>query len=182
MRKWVALVLLLVAATAVASVSLSSTVRVRISSSLVSTGALSTAKDNADLDYTYDLAAGTGDSQIDTIYQAQRSLAAGASETLDLSGSLTNNLGGSAVFGHVKLVYIRSLSSSGNLIVGNASQAWEGWISASGTETIASKGTLLHVSPNDGWAVVNGVSDGLKITSSDTAVASYIISIQGTSS
>src|SRR5688500_14222343 len=66
-----------------------------------------------------DLTSGTGDGQADRVWADQRTLAASATEDLDLTGSLTDVLGASLTLARVKVLYVAaSASNSNNVVLG----------------------------------------------------------------
>lgn len=129
------------------------------------------------------IASGTGDYQADLMYAATRSLAASASDNLDLSGVLTDPLGN--VISAVEIVAILIRAASANttiLTVGNGTNPFIGPFGA-GTHTIAVApgGVALLVNPKAGWAVTAATADILKITNAAGATASYDIVVLGRS-
>lgn len=183
MRK-ITIVLLCTLLCAAAWASLTSLVRLTITTTLTSSGDLSTARDQAIVDYPIQLDPGTGNNQCDTIYVAQLGVSNGATVALDLRGTLTNSLGGAAVFAKVKAFAVRNITSTWTLTIGNASQAWETWTSASGTVTVPPGGQFLWSAPVAGATVTAATGDclGIGCSSTSAGVASYNIIILGTSS
>lgn len=126
---------------------------------------------------------GTGAGQANEMYDFIRTLASGATETLDLSGtSLQNAFGENIVFTGVKIVYVENLSTTETLTIGNAtSNQWLAWLGgATNTETIPPGGILLRTNLSaTGWAVTNSSADQLKIANSGGASTSYRIILMG---
>jgi hypothetical protein len=113
---------------------------------------------------------GLGANQATNIFSDQRTLAASATENIDLNGALTNAFGQTVNFTKVKLLAIFAAAANTNdVIVGNA--ATNGFISPFGaaTHTVAVKpgGCLLLAAPDaNGYAVTAATADLLKILNS----------------
>jgi len=137
----------------------------------------------ADLDFTF----GTGASKCDQMFHDDRSLGAGASEDLDLAGSLTNAFGQTVTFADVKAIYIENTSddSGTTITVGNAaSNQFTGPLGAAAhTLTIPQGGfILLAADLADVWTVTAGTGDLLKVLNDDGAnTATYKIVLLGES-
>lgn len=128
---------------------------------------------------------GTTDGKADRLWSDKRSLAAAASESLDLAGGLTDPSGATITFVKVKAIFIRAAATNAaDIVVGNAAaNAFVGPFGAA-AHTLAVKpgGSLVLVAPNGGWAVTAGTGDLLKIlNSAGAAAADYEIVILGTS-
>jgi hypothetical protein len=160
--------------------SLTSTARVTISNILINAGSFSTAKDESTIDCVQQFTAGTGDQQVDVIYQAQRGLASGTVETIDLIGSLTNGIGTAANFAHVKAIYFRNLGTE-TFYVGNATAAFTGWLNSTASMAVPPMGQTFWSDPYAGATATANVSDEILIKNSGTQPASYNILILGVS-
>ena len=127
---------------------------------------LSAPKESFRLDLSDEMAAGTGDSQIDQSWHDQRTLTA-ASEELDLAGVLTNIWGDTITFAKVRTLAIhnKSTTSTEILTVGGAAvNAFVNWVGdATDKIKIGPDGILLLHCPIDGYAVVADTGDLLKI-------------------
>jgi hypothetical protein len=131
------------------------------------------------------LASGTGSSQADKIYQAQRTLSASATEDLDLAGVLTDIFGAAITFAKVKAIYIKAASgNTNNVVVGGASatQFVAGFGAATHTFAIPPGGFLFVSAPVSGWTVGAGSADLLKVANSGGGTSvTYDIVVVGTS-
>lgn len=142
----------------------------KIAATLTNALDLSTPEDALSRDYTLNLGDGNGANQANQVFHDQRTLAASASEELDLSGGLTNGLGQSVTFTKLKLLLIKAAAGNTNdVLVGGASL--NGFIAPFGDATDVIKvkpgGTLLLVAPDaNGYAVTAGTADLLKIANS----------------
>ncbi len=104
-------------------------------------------------DYATILQTGTGAGQADKIWHDQRTLAASATEDLDLAGSLTDALGAAVTFAKIKaLVVSAAAGNTNNVVVGGV---------AAGLSTIIQPQTtgLVVVRPGATFAVFAGAAD-----------------------
>lgn len=132
---------------------------------------------------------GTGAGQANKIFADTRTLAASATEDLDLAaGALTDAYGTTLTFAKIKAIYVEAAAgNTNNVILGNAtSNAWVGPFGAA-THTIAVRPggvQLLATGEADtnGYAVTAGTGDLLKVANSGgTTGVTYTIIIVGTS-
>ena len=161
------------------ALSLRSSVRVTIRSAAWNAGAFSVARDVGDIDCFQQFDNGTATDQCSIAYQVQSTVSSASQRTFDLAGSLTDTLGNAVVFAKVKSIYIRNLSTD-TLVIGNATNAWSSWISASGTITLPAYGQVLLIAPQNGWSVTAGSADILGISNIGISTASFNISVLGT--
>ncbi len=138
------------------------------------------------VDYT---SIGNGANAFDQLYQALRTINANTSETLDLYGSLVNDLNETINFVRIKSILIEmmnaAVNSSTGILVGNSTNTqFNGPISANGTESVVKGGIYFNGrSDATGWPVVNSSSDLLKIANADnTNAATYRITLIGATS
>lgn len=132
------------------------------------------------------LDSGTGENAADRLYMNTNTLAASASEDVDLAGSLTDALGASLTFARVKALFLRASSDNTNNVVlgGAASNQFVGPFGAA-TDTFAVKpgGFVGWVAPDaDGWPVTAGTGDLLRIANSGAgSTVTYDVVIIGAS-
>lgn len=117
------------------------------------------------------LGSGSGAGKADRMFSDRRTLAASATEDLDLAGALLDDLGGTAAFARVKgLIISASKDNTNNVVVGAASSnAWAALLNATGTITLRPGATfcaVAGVADATGWAVTGGTGDLLKIANS----------------
>lgn len=122
--------------------------------------------------------------QADLVWSSSRTLAASANESLDLSGVLTDDFGGTLAFVSVKAIKVQADPGNTNdVVVGAGSNPFVGPLGGT-TPTFAVKpgGTAMFVAPKGGWSVVAATGDILKVAngSSGTGVT-YRITVIGTS-
>ncbi len=138
--------------------------------------------------YVFSLVDGVGVGQADVAYVSHPTdgltLAGGASQNFDLSGTTDDALGTDLALVKVKAVILLAWPVNvDDLIVGNGTNPFIGWFGAgTHTEAVPPGGVLLHVHPGDGWPVVAGTADILKVLNADPATdATYDLVILGTS-
>jgi hypothetical protein len=127
---------------------------------------------------------GTGANQCDTMFCNERTLAASASENLDLAGTLTDALGNLLTFGHVKGIEIEADAGNTNSVVigATASNAFVGPFGASGNTWTLGPGDRLVAYSKAGWAVTPSTGDLLKVANSGAGTSvKYRITLIGTS-
>lgn len=133
---------------------------------------------------------GTGSGMVDTVYFQERTLLAGANETLDLSSigvaDAKSNFNVAFGFAHIKSIKVRILTNSDNTTIassirigGAASNAWNGWLSAGATEDIDHNGSPF-VKGSDTGRPVDSTHKNLKIENLDlTHSLTYQILVYG---
>lgn len=90
-------------------------------------------------------ASGTGAGMADVAFQDRRTLAASASEDLDLAGSLVGPFGATLTFAKVKGLYLKAADTNTNNVVFGAagSNAWATLLNSTGTITLRPGATAL---------------------------------------
>lgn len=133
--------------------------------------------------YEQSYADGTGADQAEELFSDTRSLAASASESLDLAGGLASPLGGSITFTAIKEIIVRaSPDNTGDLRVGAAiANAFQGPFGAAAVGNLVPPDGILHLrNPSAaGWPVTAGTGDLLQIENLVAAAQSYDIIIIG---
>lgn len=132
------------------------------------------------------LVAGTGSGKADKLFADHRSLAASASESLDLAGVLADPLGATLTFAHVKALYVHAAAANTNdvCVGGAASNTFVGpFADATDVACVKPGGTLLVTAPaSAGWTVTASTGDLLKVANSGgTTGVAYDVVIVGTS-
>lgn len=119
----------------------------------------------------------------DVLWSDTRTLAASASESLDLRGSLVDAFGASVNPAEIVAIYVKAKSTNTNdVVIGNAaSNGFAGPLSATGTLTLKA-GEFVLLSSQAGWAVTAGTGDLLKVANSAAGTSvTYSIMIIGRS-
>lgn len=114
---------------------------------------------------------GTGAGKADKIFSDRRTLAASATEDLDLAGALTDAFGATITLARVKGLYISAAAgNTNNVVVGAAStNAWATFLGATHTMTLRPGASLLlltGVADAVCYAVTAGTGDLLKVANS----------------
>lgn len=131
---------------------------------------LSSPLDELSKDYSVTLGSGNGANQGNSHFHDTRTLAASATEELDLAGGLTGPFGATVTFTKVKALIIRAASGNVNdVLIGGA--AVNAWVAPFGDATDVVKvkpgGTLVLIAPDaNGYAVTAGTGDKLKVANS----------------
>lgn len=117
------------------------------------------------------LASGTGAGKADRLFSDRRTLAASATEDLDLSGALLDALGGPAQFVKVKgLIIAADRANTNKVVFGAASaNAWATLLNSTGTISLppgASACFMAGATDATNWAVTAGTGDILKVANS----------------
>ena len=120
---------------------------------------------------TVKLASGTGAENANQVFADYRTLSTGASESLDLYGSLTNTFGTTINFNMIREFYIENTSTTSTLVIdGTVANAWLGFINAAGTITLQPSSTnypsffAISAPTATGMDVTAGSADVLKLT------------------
>lgn len=151
------------------------------------TGSLDLSAPSAipDLNVALTLESGTAASKADLVFSDTRTIAASGSETLDLAGTLKDDLGNTIVFVKVKAILIRARSTNTNDVVigAAASNPFLGPLSGTAPKiTLPPGGLALLAAPVNGWTSADGAADSLKIANSGAGTGvDYDIVIVGTS-
>ncbi|MBX6382162.1 MAG: hypothetical protein IRZ07_04180 [Microbispora sp.] len=113
---------------------------------------------------------GAGAGQADRIWSDERTLAASASEDIDLAGTLVDPFGGTITFARVKgLIVAAAAGNTNNVVIGGASS--NGWVgpfgAADNTLAVRPGGLLVLMSPDaTGYPVTAGTGDLLHVANS----------------
>jgi hypothetical protein len=166
---------------------LSSTLAVAAFTELSQTAGLGTSRVPVGLSRSVTLGSGTGAGKADKVYQGRRTLAASATEDLDLAGVLTDAFGAAITFVKVKGLFIAaSASNTNSVVLGNAtSNAWATLLNATGTVTLrpgAALGFIAGTAESAAYSVTASTGDILKVANSaGGSSVSYDICIVGAS-
>lgn len=113
---------------------------------------------------------GTGAGKVDLLHVSSRTLAASATENLDLTGtSIQDPFNTNLAFANIKAILIRAaVGNTNNVIIGGAgANAFVGpFGAATETHIIRPNGRFLVYEPGAGWTVTPGTGDLFKILNS----------------
>lgn len=118
------------------------------------------------LDWSVQLANGTGASQASQVYQLSSTLAGSASTNFDLAGTLTNIFGATITFTKIKLLAIKAAAANNvanNLQVARPANGLV-WFLASGDGFYLAPGAFVIWYDPAGVAVTTGTADILTLT------------------
>lgn len=134
----------------------------------------------------YSITNGTAANQANGLWCDERTLSASASDSLDLSGGLTDIYGATLTFTKIKVLLVKASADNGDdLTVGSTSDSpdtgFSTWLGAEGHSVrVAPGGLLLVVAPDaDGFAVTAGTGDILTVANTDDAAVTYEIMLIG---
>jgi Ca2+-binding RTX toxin-like protein len=166
--------------------ALTSKITLDIVSTLTKVLDLATGKTPLNRRAEYSWESGTGADQADLVFHDQRTLAASATENIDLAGGLTDAYGATITFARIKaLIVIAAAGNTNDVQVGGAaSNAWATWVAnSSDIVTVKPDGILALVSPSaTGYVVTAGTGDILKIVNSGAGTGvTYDIVLIGSS-
>ncbi|WP_291295815.1 hypothetical protein [Elioraea sp.] len=136
--------------------------------------------------FTVSLAEGTGANQANRVFADRRTLAASATENLDLAGVLLDAFGDTIALARVKVLIVRaSAANTNNVIVGGAgSNGFVGPFGAAAHTASVRPGGMVAFACADatGWPVTAGTADLLQIANSGagTSVEYEVIIIGAT--
>ena len=141
---------------------------------------LSTPKDDDLISLLKSLTNGTGSDNVNRMWHDRRRLSqSSGTDSLDLSGGLTDIFGNTITFSKIKVLFVynkgvRSGSTwvqtpGQDILVGGAGAAgfaWASWLNNNqdAEERLRSGGILLTTCPEEGWPVSPGTGDILQIT------------------
>ena len=160
--------------------------RLNVSSNFSDTAELATPRSNISKQYKRTTANGTGSGQADLRFQdSARSLAAAATENMDLAGGLTDEYGNTITFATVTGITIKNLNTvtGDNLTIGGAaSNPAALWFGATTHTLTIEANQIFHITTDVGWTITGGSADVLKILNDDaTNAITFDIIIEGRS-
>lgn len=128
---------------------------------------------------------GTGAGKADLMFCDERTLAASATENLDLAGSLSSPLGATLTFVKVKaIMVVAAAGNTNNVVVGGAgSNTFTGPFSDATDKLAVQPGaSLLITHPGAGWTVTASTGDILLVANSSSGTGvTYSVCIIGAS-
>lgn len=149
---------------------LTATVRASIAATLTGSNDMGTPTHEFIESFSLLMESGTGANQANNCFSDERTLAASATEELDLAGGLTNGLGATLTFTAIKAILVIAATGNTNdvLLGGAAANAFTGpFQNSSDIVNIKPGGVALFLNPSAaGWAVTAGTGDLLKLANS----------------
>jgi hypothetical protein len=166
-------------------VALDTNLLVKLDASLTSALDLVTAAAPLAINNRTRLTSGTGLGAADMLWSDTRTLAASATEDLDLAASLTGPVGGTLTFARIKLLYVTALAANTNNvnITRPAANGVPLFLAASDGVPVKPGGSFLWVAPDaTGIAVTAATGDLLTFTNSAGSTSvTYSVVIIGAS-
>lgn len=135
---------------------------------------------------SWSITSGTTLDKADEMYSATLTISGSGDTTLDLS-NLSDAFGDTITLARIKAMIIVNTGTDDNIVVGNATNAWEGWISAAGTVTIPPSTATYEswfgfaVPDATAYAVTTDTADELKIANSSSSPVDVEIMLIGAS-
>lgn len=145
---------------------------------------LQTASAPGGIKRTYSLTDGAGLGAANRVWTDRRTLAASATENLDLAGVLTDAFGTAITFARIKgIVVAASSANTNNVVVGGAaSNGFINWVGdTSDTIIVRPGGLFVLIAPDaTGYAVTAATGDILKVANSSSGSSvSYDVALIG---
>lgn len=167
------------------SQSITANIKLSVGAALTEPLDIGTASHTLDFIKSYSLANGAGANQAQQMFTDRRTLAASASENLDLAGVLENAFGTPLEFDKIKaLVVCAAKENTNDVVVGGHATAACAAFFGDVTDTVKVKpgGMVAFVAPNaDGYAVTAGTADMLTVTNGGAGTGvTYDIIVIGT--
>jgi hypothetical protein len=150
--------------------ALNTGLRLEVDTSLTKTDGLASASADVPWTYGFQWPDGAGAGAANRLYQARRTLAASATEDLDLAAVLLDSYGAAITFARIRALIVKAAAgNTNNVVIGAAAtNTWVGPFGAA-THTVAVQpdGIEMHIAPGaTGWPVTAGTGDLLKIANS----------------
>lgn len=162
--------------------SLSANISLAIAAKETKNGDIQSGSSSVNYSKVLQLLNGTGAGQANKMFSDQRTLAASASETLDLDGSLLDAFGVAIAFSSIKaVVFVASESNLDNIAIGGGANPFLSFVGDASDELILPPGGLIVLAaPGDGFSVTASTADGLDVTNLDAVnAATYDVILIG---
>lgn len=166
--------------------AITSSYSVKIDAKQTTSNEFGTSTDDRLMRLSQSLADGTSADQADLMYIAERTVADGANDDIDLAGALTNTFGATITMAEVVAVCVINQQQDGtanttDLTIGGATNAFVGFLGGT-TPTIGpiKPGGVFFIGAGDAagiGAVTGGSTDELRVANSAGAAATYQIGI-----
>lgn len=102
----------------------------------------------------------------DVMFKDTRTLAASATENLDLTGALVDAFGATVANAEVLAIYVKAAAgNTNNVVIGNVTNGFLGPLGATGTYAV-SPGDFYLATSKAGWAVTAATADLLRVANS----------------
>jgi hypothetical protein len=161
--------------------SVTAKIDVSLNAKLAGTADLGSLEFGSALSKTVKITPGTATTaQADLLWADSRSLAASATENLDLAGGLTSAFGASLTFAEVTAIYFVNTGTTA-ITLGNVTNGIVGPFGAATHSLTIGGGDVLVLTNRAGWTITAGTADLLKVANAAGATGTYDIVIIGRS-
>lgn len=163
------------------AVTLNSRINLMISALLADAIDLATVRADLEKSYTVDIPTGATAGLADAVFHDQRTVASGATDSLDLAGVLTDALGRALSFASIKAVLIKAASGNSTVlsVTRPASNGVPLFAAANDACPVGPNGWFFWGSPGAGVTVTADTGDLLNIVNASGAAATYDVIIIG---
>ena len=164
--------------------SLTTNVKLSLVATLTAALDLSTPADSLSYTHNVALTSGTSTGKADMLWHDQRTLAASATENLDLAGSLSNAFGATQTFAKIKAVGVFAATGNTNdvQVTRDGTNGVPLFLAAGDGIAVKPGGAFWWIAPNTGITVTAATGDLLVVTNSaGTTSVTYDIVVIGTS-
>lgn len=165
--------------------ALTSEIRISATATQTASADLGTPTFYAELAKTFQWASGVTANSADLLFSDERTLAASATEDLDLAGVLTNAFGATVTMAEVVgIIVLADAANTNDVVLGAALAAVPLFGGTSGTHAVKPGGIFVAVAPNAAGllTVGAGATDVLKVANSSSGTAvTYKIMVFGRS-
>lgn len=143
-------------------------------------GDLNVAKNSVAFSDIVQLLNGTDSGQASKTFSDRRTIAGGATDSLDLTAVLLDAFGNAISFTAIKAIVIRAAAGNGDtLTVGGNENAFASFLGSTADAVVIDAGGLFVMTSSAGYTVVANTGDVLDITNDDVAAAEYEIILIG---
>ena len=158
--------------------SLTSKIVLNVGTTYTGSSGLGTSIETLNLDYSIDLASGSGANQANVIYSASRSLADDVNEVLDLyaSGTLTDSFGTALTMTRLKTLILYNTSTDASLLVGGGTTPVALFADASDIVTLPPGGKFMMSAP-DATGILLSTNKNLKLAHNGTGTSALVYKI-----
>lgn len=164
--------------------SLTAAIKLTVAATLTGANDLGTPEQTVNYTKTFNLTDGAGANKAESMFSDQRTLAASATENLDLAGVLLDAFGNAITFNKVKAIIIAAAAGNTNDVVvgGHATAAFSApFGDVTDKVNVKPGGLLVLMAPDaNGYAVTATTADMLTVTNSaGTTGVTYDVIIIG---
>lgn len=143
-------------------------------------GDLNVAKNSVAFSDIVQLLNGTDSGQASKTFSDRRTIAGGATDSLDLTAVLLDAFGNAISFTAIKAIVIRAAAGNGDtLTVGGNENAFASFLGSTADAVVIDAGGLFVMTSSAGYTVVANTGDVLDVTNDDVAAAEYEIILIG---